>query len=145
MQVMPEPRQVIVGVDGSPNSIAALRRASNEAHRRSARLDVVRVLGGTPGRIRTARAWLRLRALAARRVPRSRHILTRLRIAYGDPATVLPEAAERAELLVIGARLNSEYGNPFGGHTVPIVLDTSPCEVVICADQAASTQAHGDN
>jgi len=144
MQVMPEARRVVVGVDGSPNSIAALRRASDEASRRSARLEVVRVLSGTPGRIRAARAWLRLRTLAARRIPRSRHILTRLRIAYGDPAVVLPEAAERAELLVIGARVNSQHGNPFGGHTVPTVLDTSPCEVVICADDAASTRARGE-
>ncbi|MBO2446108.1 universal stress protein [Actinomadura barringtoniae] len=145
MQVMPEARRVVVGVDGSPNSMAALRRASDEAFRRSARLEVVRVLDGTPGRIRTARAWLRLRTLAARKIPRSRHILTRLRIVYGDPAAVLPQAAERAELLVIGARVNSQHGNPFGGHTVPIVLDTSPCEVVICADHAASARARTDH
>jgi len=139
MRVMPEQRCVVVGVDGSPNSIAALRRASNEAHRRMARLDVIRVLPPSePGRLRAVRAWLELRSLVARSIPRSRHITTRLRIAHGEPAVELAEAAEHAELLVIGARLNSEHGSPFGGHTVPAILASSPCEVVICADHASS-------
>ncbi|GAA1821962.1 universal stress protein [Actinomadura chokoriensis] len=44
MWVMPEHRSVVVGVDGSPNSLAALHRAAREALERRARLDVVRVL-----------------------------------------------------------------------------------------------------
>ncbi|GAA2437593.1 hypothetical protein GCM10010191_60600 [Actinomadura vinacea] len=140
MQVMPAQRCVIVGVDGSPNSMAALRRAAEEARRRRARLDVVRVLapaagtGRLPRPLRTIMEWLRLRSLVARAVVRSQHLTTRLRIAYGDPGPVLAEQAARGELLVIGARRHSEHGNPFGGTTVPVVRERARCEIIICAD-----------
>ncbi|WP_177287618.1 universal stress protein [Actinomadura madurae] len=140
---MPEQRSVVVGVDGSPNSMAALRRAAREAGDRHARLDVVRVLepDGAPARraLRTFREWLRLRRLAARPVPRARHMTTRLRIVHGRPGEALAEAAEHAELLVIGARAHSEHGNPLGGDTVPVVRAKARCEVVICADHTAAT------
>jgi hypothetical protein len=42
MQVIPGPRYVPTGFDGSPNSAVALRRAATEAGERHARLDVVR-------------------------------------------------------------------------------------------------------
>ncbi|MFC5744346.1 universal stress protein [Actinomadura rugatobispora] len=144
MQVMPAQRCVIVGVDGSPNSIAALRRAAEEARRRRARLDVVRVLapepGASPHPLRTAREWLRLRSLVARIVTRSQHLTTRLRIAYGDPGRVLADQAGHGELLVIGARGHSEHGNPFGGATIPVVRANARCEVVICADHHAAPE-----
>ncbi|MEU6036792.1 universal stress protein [Actinomadura sp. NPDC047616] len=140
---MPGPRCVVVGVDGSPNSIAALRRAVTEAHRRNAVLDVIHVLGshdGGPRPLRTVVEWLRLRRLAAREIPRSRRLTARLRVPVGDPGQVLAAAGRRAELLVIGAREHSEHGNPLGGATVPVVLERAACEVVICADHAASRQ-----
>ncbi|MEU5878663.1 universal stress protein [Spirillospora sp. NPDC047279] len=148
MQVIPEPRRVVVGVDGSSNSIAALRRASQEAARRHARLDVVRVLSTGPGHAdrlaRSAREWGRLRALAARIVPRPRQITTRLRVMYGEPAAVLTKVAQHAELLVIGARVHSEHGNLLGGDTVPAVLQHAPCEVIICADHATRLATPAD-
>jgi K+-sensing histidine kinase KdpD len=49
MQVLPAQRCVIVGVNGSPNSIVALRKAATEARCRHARLDVVRVLAPDSG------------------------------------------------------------------------------------------------
>jgi nucleotide-binding universal stress UspA family protein len=141
MRIIPTQRCVVVGVDGSPNSLAALRRAAAEAKRRGARLDVICV---KPNRrekvVFSARiaAWLRLRSLIARELPRAQHITTRLRIAYGSPAGVLIRAAEHAELVVIGARRDSPRGTLLGGDTVPRVLSSSPCNVVICAHQAAS-------
>lgn len=165
MRIIPAHRCVIVGVDGSPNSIAALRRAAAEAKRRGARLDVVRVAGDrghghrghghraqgrghgrrqghrhgqwifSPGRVA---AWLRLRRLVARELPRAQHVTTRLRIAYGSPAGVLIRAADRAELLVIGARGHTPHGGLLGGDTVPRVLAACPSEVIVCADHAHS-------
>jgi hypothetical protein len=41
----PAQRCVIVGVDGSPNSIDALRRAAEEARRRNARLTRTQLPG----------------------------------------------------------------------------------------------------
>lgn len=138
MHIIPGQRCVIVGVDGSPNSVAALLRAAAEAQRRHARLDVLNVVAPDQGWMDTARAWLRLRALVARAIPRSQHITTRLLIMRGEPAAALIKAAERTELLVIGAREHSEHGNPLGGDTVPKVLNDAPCQVVVCADQATS-------
>ncbi|SPT51174.1 Universal stress protein family [Actinomadura madurae] len=144
MWVMPEQRCVVVGVDGSPNSMAALRRAAREAGDRHARLDVVRVLepDGARHPVRTSREWMRLRRLAAREVSRARHMTTRLRIVHGQPGEALAEAAEHAELLVIGARAHSEHGNPLGGDTVPVVRAKARCEVVICADHTTATSEH---
>jgi nucleotide-binding universal stress UspA family protein len=140
MRVVPAQRCVVVGVDGSRNSLAALRRAAEEADQRHARLDVIRVVPpgeqASPRFLWTIARWLRLRSLVAHAIPRAQHITTRLRIAYGPPRQVLPEAASRAELLVIGAREHSERGNPLGGETVPAVLTSAPCEVLVCADHA---------
>lgn len=136
MPVIPGPRFIITGFDGSPNSVAALRRAATEAQKRHARLDVVRVVSQAGGLLRTPIEWLRLRGEVARLLPRSQHVTTRLRIARGEPGTELPRLAERAELLVIGARPNSAVGTPLGGHTVPAVLAGSPCEVIVCEGEA---------
>jgi nucleotide-binding universal stress UspA family protein len=140
MFFVPGQRHVVVGVDGSVNSLAALRRAAAEAERRHARLDVIRVpdAGTAAHPLRTIGQWLRLRTLAARTLRRSQHFTTRLHIAHGDPGTVLTDAARNADLLVIGARIHSEHGNPFGGDTVPRVLEKAPCEVLICADHTAA-------
>jgi nucleotide-binding universal stress UspA family protein len=144
MQVMPEHRAVVVGVDGSPNSLAALRRAAREAVERHARLDVVRVLpsgtGPATGLLRTAKEWLWLRDLVARAIPRTQHLTTRLLVRRGRPGEALTKAAEHAELLVVGARVNSEHGNPLGGDTVPVVRELARCPIVICADQRAASE-----
>jgi nucleotide-binding universal stress UspA family protein len=145
MWVMPEHRSVVVGVDGSPNSLAALHRAAREALERRARLDVVRVLEAdgatTPRPLRTAREWLRLRRLVAGAIPRAQHLSTRLRVVRGGPGEALARAAEHAELLVIGARVHSEHGNPLGGDTVPVVRERARCPIVICADHSTAPEA----
>ena len=144
MWVLPEHRCVVVGVDGSRNSMAALRRAAREAVERHARLDVVRVLepdGALASRpLRTVREWLRLRRQVVRAVPRVRHLTTRLRVVRGTPGQALTRAAEHAELLVIGARAHSEHGNPLGGDIVPVVRERARCPVVICADHTPVAQ-----
>lgn len=142
MQIFPAQRCVVVGVDGSPNSMAALQRGAREAQERHARLDVIRVISPTGPRafLRTAAAWLRLRALVANALPTSQHLTTRLRIAHGDPVKALVRAAQGADLLVIGAREGSEHGNPLGGATVPAVVSGAPCRVVICEGAATTTR-----
>lgn len=146
MRIIPAQRRVLVGVDGAPNSIAALHRAADEARHRGARLDVIRIIEDRrAGRLSPARAaaWLRLRGLVAREIPRAQHVTTVLRVAYGSPPAVLIRAAADAELLVIGAREHSEHGSLLGGDTVPRVLSSSPCEVIVCADHAHTTGRDG--
>jgi nucleotide-binding universal stress UspA family protein len=135
MQVIPGPRYVIAGFDGSPNSAAALRRAAAEARERHARLDVVRVIPGNGIRHRIT-AWLRLRREVSRLLPRTQHVSTRLRIARGDAGTQLARLSDRAELLVVGARLNSHHGSPLGGDTVPALLANARCHVIVCENGA---------
>jgi nucleotide-binding universal stress UspA family protein len=135
MHIIPGPRYVAVGYDGSPNSTAALRRAAAEAQRRHARLDVINVIPRKGGLRRTLAAWLRLRKEVARLLPRLQHVSTRLRIGRGDTSAELCRMAERAELLVIGARVNARHGTPLGGETVPAVLSAAPCEVIVCENE----------
>ena len=136
MQVIPGPRYVIVGFDGSPNSAAALRRAAAEAQDRHARLDVVRVVPAGSGIRQRVTAWLRLRDETARLLPHAQHVSTRLRIARGDAGEQLSRLAGRADLLVVGARLNSRHGTPLGGDTVPTVLSNAHCDVIVCENDA---------
>jgi len=134
MQVIPGPRYVLTGFDGSPNSTVALRRAANEARERHARLDVVRVIPRSGGFVRMPATWLRLRGEVARLVPRAQHVSTRLRVVRGDAAEQLTRLAHRADVLVVGARVNSRHGAPLGGDTVPAVLSGAPCKVIVCDD-----------
>lgn len=142
MQIIPASRCVVVGVDGSPNSMAALQRGAREAQERHARLDVIRVVSptGTRAWLGTAVAWLRLRALVADALPTSQHLTTRLRVVHGDPVQALVGAARDADLLVIGAREGSGHGNPLGGATVPAVVSGARCRVVICEGAAMAAQ-----
>src|SRR5689334_10376566 len=130
MRFTTDQRRVVVGVDGSPNSLAALARAAREADRRHARLDVYQAVADTGNPIRHAGAWLKLRRLVSDRLPITQHVTTRLHIGFGDPSAVLIDAARGAELLVIGARIHSEQGSPLGGPVVPRVLSGASCEVV---------------
>jgi nucleotide-binding universal stress UspA family protein len=131
--------RVVVGVDGSPNSLAALGRAIAQARLRDAELDVVRVIPEDAGEPTAAAAHAALRELIARLGPDGPDVPVRLRVERGDPAAVLLVVSAGAELLVIGARAHSAHGNMFGGHTVPRCLDYAQCHVDVCADH------HGDD
>jgi nucleotide-binding universal stress UspA family protein len=134
MHVIPGPRYVTVGYDGSSNSAVALRRAATEAQRLNARLDVVHVIPHG-GFLQASTAWLRLRNDVARLIPRAQHVTTRLRIARGDVGTELAKLAQRAEVLVIGAGPDSRRDTPLGGETVPAVLSAVACKVIVCGDE----------
>lgn len=101
---------VVVGVDGSAASVAAVRYAAAEAARSGARVEVVHVVPDlVPGRALSATDEL---ALAGRRVLRS--VLRRAGLATGDVAVrthlqrggvvpTLVRAADGAQALVVGS------------------------------------------
>jgi nucleotide-binding universal stress UspA family protein len=132
--------RVVVGVDGSPNSVAALRRAVAQARRRQAVVEVVHVVGEADSDHdldADLDAGRRLIAgVVAKTFPDGPHVSVRERVESGEPASVLVKASEGADLLVIGARAHSAYGNLFGGVTVPGCLDHAHCPVDVCADHA---------
>jgi hypothetical protein len=98
-------RVVVVVVDGSPESGAALRQAASQARQRNALLDIVCIVpDGTdctdgPASIL---ARVKLGEFTRRECPYGMGVPVRLRVERGDPQRVLPEAAAGAELLING-------------------------------------------
>lgn len=129
------PRRVIAGVDGSPNSVAALRRAVTQAGLRHAELELVYVLAPGAGPLAVEAGMQQLRDVVGLAFPDGPGVPARFVVESGEPAAVLIRlSADDHEL---GARAHSEEGNLLGGVTVPRCLDRAFCLVDICADQAA--------
>ena len=136
MNATGHPRRVIVGVDGSPNSVAALHRAVAEARRGGSVLEVVLVVPGCPDPDAYASALIKLSGILTVEYPDGPEVPVRQKVEHGDPATTLVELADGAALLVIGARARSESGNPLGGEVVPVCMNRAPCPLAVCADHS---------
>ncbi len=130
------PRRVVVGVDGSPNSVAALHRAVAEAQRGGSVLEVVLVIPGCPDPDAYAAALTKLSDILTLEYPDGLEVPIREKVEHGDPAGTLVELADGAALLVIGARSRSEAGNPLGGEVVPACMNRAPCPLAVCADHS---------
>ena len=95
-------RVVVVVVDGSPESGAALRQAASQARQRNALLDIVCIVpDGTDGPA-SILARVKLGEFTRRECPYGMGVSVRLRVERGDPQSVLPEVAAEAELLING-------------------------------------------
>ena len=128
-------RLVVVGVDGSPNSLAALYRAVDEARERKAGVLLVHVV---PPRARydvVARGYRMLDMAVRCEFPDGLDVPFACVVDYGDPAEVLIKRCAHAEVLVIGGRIHSEHGDVLGGDVVPYCLSHATCPVVVCANQ----------
>jgi hypothetical protein len=95
-------RVVVVVVDGSPESGAALRQAASQARQRNALLDIVAILpDGTDGPA-SILARVKLGEFTRHECPYGMGVPVRLRVERGDPQRVLAEVAAEAELLING-------------------------------------------
>ena len=95
-------RVVVVVVDGSPESGAALRQAASQARQRNALLDIVAFLpDGTDGPA-SILARVKLGEFTRHECPYGMGVPARLRVERGDPQRVLAEVAAEAELLING-------------------------------------------
>jgi hypothetical protein len=95
-------RVVVVVVDGSPESGAALRQAASQARQRNALLDIVAILpDGTDGPA-SILARVKLGEFTRHECPYGMGVPARLRVERGDPQRVLAEVAAEAELLING-------------------------------------------
>lgn len=142
-------RTVTVGLDGSPESLAAAEWAAREARLRGLPLRLVNVwepqpyiqaplLGGE-----TLQHW-------AERIPREEADELRLRHAdveisadqvAGRPGTVLPEEARDAELLVLGSRgLSGVAGFLVGSVAMAAVAHTERPVVLVRAQERAEDE-----
>ena len=129
---------VVVGVNGSPNSIVALHRATGTARRLGTDLDIVLAVAPQASDPLVAAERDRLDRLVRREFPGGTGVPSRCRVERGDPAVILLHASVGARLLVLGTREHSAAGGLFGSVTVSRCVDNARCAVEICVDQHAS-------
>lgn len=153
--VQPPPR-VVVGVDDSAMSRAALRHAAEEARRSGAELEVV---SAVPPEV----AWSDLYNVAipptqetrARARENAEALVTevlgagapaRVHVADGAPAEALPRAAAGAALLVVGSHSRSRIAGMLLGSVALHCAVHAPCPVLVVHPERTRTadQAPGE-
>jgi len=146
---------IVVGVDGSEPSLAAVRWAANEAARRGARLRLVAVLGRWYGYgprpewtdvyeavVRHASRYLGTGCEIARKI--APELSIELDRREGHPGEVLVEEAARAALLVIGHRGWGSRRPPWGGSVAIHAAAAAACPVVVVPESAPPVASDAD-
>jgi nucleotide-binding universal stress UspA family protein len=136
---------VVVGVDGSPGSLAALDAALVEARRRDAVLRIVTVWF-TPSLATgfAARAMVvdelyaearlggeTVMAAARAHLPAEPGVPVETLVVDGHPSTQLIAAAKYAELLVVGRRGHNLLSEILIGSTSRACIEHAPCPVLV--------------
>lgn len=138
---------IVVGVDHSPESRAALRFAFEEAQLRRAKLRLVHawlfgyisatgfessfpVLGGERNELRGA-VVAAVEATLQEVVPDAGEVEIERRVVGGTPAAVLVEASRDAELLVVGSRGRGGFSGLLLGSVSQQCAHHASCPVVI--------------
>jgi nucleotide-binding universal stress UspA family protein len=115
-------RIVVVGVDGSANSLAALQVAGAEARRTG---GLVRVVGAGTSSVDPLDGYVR--DVFGDDMPPDLSLLA----AVGEPTEVLLAAAAGADLLVVGARGQSVDASARLGSTAQYCVAHAPCPVLV--------------
>jgi len=155
MAIDPAVRRIVVGVDGSVESVAALRWACREASLRAAEVHAVLALesachqvasyavptprhsGGSWG---AARDVLRRSVNeAARRYP---GVTVRTKINEGLAARVLLDHAREADMLVLGRTAHDPDPYRGAGPVIRVCLRSAPCPVVIIGSDVRPNPDH---
>jgi nucleotide-binding universal stress UspA family protein len=133
--------RIVVGVDSSRGSSAALEWAVDEARRRGAALHVVTAWElptalGAPIPLPTGFAPAALAHAAAEEEVRAAladatDVPVEITVVEGHPRTVLLEAAKDALLLVVGRRGRSSWTGLTLGSVSEACARSAPCPVVI--------------
>jgi nucleotide-binding universal stress UspA family protein len=133
--------RIVVGIDGSEHAARALRRAVTEAQLRSAELLVVHVcpaphpladpvLSPPPPREQRLAAGRQVLDTALAEVDTT-GVEVEARAAIGNVARVLCEAAQGAQLLVVGARGLGGFRGLLVGSVTQQVVAHAPCSVLV--------------
>ncbi|MGA0830578.1 MAG: universal stress protein [Nitriliruptoraceae bacterium] len=134
--------RIVVGIDASDPSLDALRWALEEARLRGAELELVHafprpeLVGMTmvvtlPSDDELRAASEQVLAEALERVGGAGDVPVTRRVGTGGPAAVLVEAAEGADLLVVGARGLGGFKGLLLGSVTQQVIAHAPCPVVV--------------
>jgi nucleotide-binding universal stress UspA family protein len=137
-----EHRMVLVGVDGSPASISALRWAAREAELRGAPLRVVHAWAPVPpmyagyytgidGEVMEKAARAVLDESTDQGLTAATDINVDARLMVGGAAQNLITAAAGAQLLVLGARGHGGFAGLLLGSTTHQCLHHAPCPVAV--------------
>jgi nucleotide-binding universal stress UspA family protein len=146
-------RRIVVGVDGSPGSRAALAWAVDEADRNGGEIDAVLAYD-------SGLAWIdvgsdyqaRMLEQSARQAKATLHqalewlgtegptsVPVHPLAVEGQPARVLIEFARDADLLVVGSRGHGGFTGVMLGSVSQRCAGHSPCPVVVVPSTAATT------
>lgn len=141
--------QIVVGVDGSPQSLNALQWAVTEARLRRGRVQAV-TAWSYPTMTDAAGLFVDYESFeqAARQVQAEaletvadEGIQLSTRIVQGPPAAVLLEAATGADLLVVGSRGHGGFTGLLLGSVSNQVVHHASCPVLIIRAVAEATAA----
>ena len=137
-------RRIVVGVDGSPESLAALAWAVEEAERTGGEIDAVLAYdsglpGSTSARSTRRPSWNSRPRGQRGAAPRARgvgnrgstSVPVRPLVVEGQPARVLIEIARDADLLVVGSRGRGGFTGVMLGSVSQRCAGHSPCPVVV--------------
>jgi nucleotide-binding universal stress UspA family protein len=154
MTVDPGVRRIVVGVDGSAESVAALRWACREADLRAAEVHAVLALESAchqvasyavPTPRRSGGSWGAARDVLRRSVSEAAGLYpgvsVRTDITEGLAARVLLDHARDADMLVLGRSSCGPDQYRGAGPVIRVCLRSAPCPVVIIG--SAETAAPG--
>jgi nucleotide-binding universal stress UspA family protein len=134
--------RIVVGIDGSPGSRAALRWALAEARLRGASIDVITAYSMSYVAMNPEFAYLDPEALVARVTQMQADAIAEEsagapdvtivpRVVPGPAAGALAQAARGAELLVVGSRGRGRVRDLLLGSVSTYVTHHAPCPVVV--------------
>jgi nucleotide-binding universal stress UspA family protein len=134
---------IVVGIDGSRESLAALRWALREAAATGGTAEVVHcwqshqlsdILFGSPDELRRGSLCMLQNEVAAAltALPRPPHVTQTSR--RGQPAAVLTDIAAGAAMLVLGAHGHTDLHDLTHGKVAASCLKHADCPVVIIND-----------
>ncbi|MEO3790879.1 universal stress protein [Nonomuraea sp. B10E15] len=130
--------EIVAGTDGSPPGLRALDFAFAEAELREARLRVVQAWawprpgGFLPADPENEQHTLhQLQDLLAERQERHPDVDVLPEVVHGHPVEVLKEAAEGADLLVVGSRGHGQLAGMLLGSISQALLHHTPCPLAV--------------
>lgn len=134
-------RCIVVGVDGSPSSMSALRWALKQAEMTGAEVEAVYaweypISFGTPvallpGVDIAAEAGTALAAAIAKASAGDSGVTVKHRVVLGNPTAVLLQRAENADLLVVGEHGRDDLARALLGSVSRRCVHQAACPVVV--------------
>src|SRR5260370_23449111 len=151
-------RRIVVGVDGSAESVAALRWACREASLRAAEVLAVLALESAchqvasyavPAPRQSGGSWGAAREVLRRSVSEAAGLFpgvsVRTEIAEGLAARVLLDHAANADMLVLGRTSHGPDPSRAAGPVIRVCLRAASCPVVIVGLSDAAAQDPADH